>query len=159
VSFKVGGATGAAKPVMCAEVNPLEELGVKACGTGAGFLYDDGSRETAHFRAKGRVTTFDVDTPLDESVSVKPWVSVGFAEMQLADDAPGFDFLGTGPFGVETAGPEVGAHVRALVPVALGVELVVETGVGLAWMPYAPRLVEPQTALQPSASLTIGAGF
>jgi hypothetical protein len=153
-AFKVGPATAAAHPQMCAEVTPLEMVGVEACGTGAGFLYNDGSREIAHFRLKGRLAAFDV-----ERVRFEPWVAGGFAELQIADDAPGFDFFGTGPFGVETSGPEAGASVRALVPVALGVELVAEAGVGIAWFPYAPQLREPQAAIQPQASMSVGFGF
>lgn len=157
-AFKVGAATSAVHPQMCAEVTPLEIVGVEACGTGAGFLYDDGSREVAHFRLKGRLAAVDLDVGGD-TLRVEPWVLGGFAELQLADDAPGFDFLGTGPLGVETAGPAAGASVRALYPVALGVELVAEAGVSLAWFPYAPLLVEAQAAMQPQASLSLGVGF
>lgn len=136
-TFRVGPATSAVHPQMCAEVTPLAEVGLEACGTGAGFLYDDGAREIAHFRMKGRLGAVDVH-PAGETLRVEPWVAGGFAEMQIADDAPGFDFAGTGPFGVETAGPEAGASVRVLYPVALGVELVGEEP-GLVPLCAAPR--------------------
>ena len=77
----------------------------------------------------------------------------------FAPDTPGFYFLDTGPSHVETSGPVVTASGRALVPVAMGVEIMIDFSVGLAYFPYAPQLSTPQPALEPLSSLTVGAGF
>jgi hypothetical protein len=77
----------------------------------------------------------------------------------VGEDASGFHFNGTGPTGVETAGPEVGASLRALLPVYSGVELVGELGLNMAYFRHAPELLRPQAEWQPGASLSVGLGF
>jgi len=153
-NLRIGPSTSLLHPQICAEVAPLDLVSIEACGTGSGFLHNDPAAEIAHFRGKVRLGAAHID-----NVQVEPWLAAGFAELQVGEDGPGFDFFGTGQTGVETAGPDVGASVRALLPIGLGVELLGELGVGLAYFAFAPALLDPQAAFQPSASATFGVGF
>lgn len=153
-NLRIGASTSSRRPTLCLELAPLELLSVEACGNGSGFLHHDDAPEIAHFRALFKLTSWK--TPLGW---LQPRLGAGFAELQVGPDGGGFYFQGTGPMGLDTAGPELGASLRALVPVSLGLELVGELGVSAAYFRYAPQLVRPQDALQPHASLTFGIGF
>lgn len=153
-NFRVGGSTSARRPTLCLELSPLEMLSVEGCGTGSGFLHHDPDPEIAHFRAHFRLTSWKTSVGW-----LQPRLSAGFAELQVGEDGGGFHFNGIGPSGVETAGPEVGASLRALLPVASGFELVGELGLNMAYFRYAPQLLRPQSAWQPGASLSLGVGF
>jgi hypothetical protein len=139
---------------VCLELSPIDWLGVEGCGTGSGFLHHDPEPALTHFRANLKLTHWKTGR-----FWLQPRVSAGFAELQVGEDSTGFHFTGTGPTGAETAGPELGASLRALMPVASGVELVGELGVSAAWLKHAPQLVRPQPSWQPGASLTLGIGF
>jgi hypothetical protein len=153
-NLRIGASTSSRRPTLCLELSPVDLLGVEACGNGSGFLHHEAEPELAHFRAHFKLTSWK--TPLGW---LQPRLSAGFAELQVGEDGSGFDFTGTGPTGVETAGPEVGASLRALFPVGLGVELVGELGLSAAYFRYAPELLRPQATLQPNASFTLGVGF
>ncbi len=154
VNLGMGGSTGTRGLVICAEVAPLSILSVSACGSGAGFLNDQTSPEIAHFRANVTLMSWKV-----QPVWLQPRLQVGFAELQVGEDAAGFDFLGTGGTGMSTAGLEAGASLRGLMPIYRGLELVGELSVGLAYFSHAPELIRPQSAWQPSATMTVGVGF
>ncbi len=154
VNLTMGASTGTVGPVICGEVAPLAVLAVAACGNGSGVLYDQGMAEIAHFRA-----TF---TPISwhlRELWFQPRLSLGIAEMQVGVDAPGFDFGGTGPTGMATAGPEAGAALRGLWPIYKGLEVVSELSLGLAYFSSARELVRPQSTWQPSATVSLGVGF
>src|SRR5688500_14103720 len=155
-SFRVGAdATVIERPQMCLDVTPLDGIGFEACGNGGGFLYSAvNGRDFAHFRGRARLASTQV-----EGVWLEPWVAVGFAELEVGADTPGFDFGGTSPGNVSTAGPDVGASVRALLPLWAGFELVAEAAIGLAYFAHASELVVPQDELQPQASVNVGIGF
>lgn len=139
---------------LCLEGSPLAFFALEACGTGSGFLHEDESPETAHFRTKltPRVWKY-------REGFLAPHLDLGFAELQIAEDTPGFDFRGTGPDGVETAGPEAGLGVRLLYPLSRYVEIVGDMSVGYAWLPHAPELVDPHPEHVVSASFSFGVGF
>jgi hypothetical protein len=153
-NFRLGASTSARRPTLCLELSPLEMLSIEGCGTGSGFLHHDPEPEIAHFRAHLRLASWKTAAGW-----FQPRLSAGFAELQVAEDGGGFHFGGTGPTGVETAGPEVGASLRALLPVSPHFELVGELGLNMAYFRYAPQLVRPQSAWQPGASLSFGVGF
>jgi hypothetical protein len=153
-NLRIGASTSSRHPTLCLELSPLELLSVEACGNGSGFLHRDPEPEIAHFRTHLKLTSWKTRLGW-----LQPRLSAGFAELQVGQDGGGFHFTGTGPTGVDTAGPEVGASLRALLPVSLGVELVGELGVSAAYFRYAPQLLRPQDALQPNVSLTFGVGF
>lgn len=153
-NLRVGASTSSPRPTLCLELSPLAFLSVEACGNGSGFLHHEAVPELAHFRAHFMLTSWK--TPLGW---LQPRLSAGFAELQVGEDGSGFYFEDTGPSGVETAGPEVGASLRALWPVSAGFELVGELGLAAAYFHHAPRLLQPQNAFQPTASFTLGVGF
>jgi hypothetical protein len=129
-NMRIGPSSSSSRPQLCLEVSPIDLIGLEACGTGSGFLHKDPAPEIAHFRTKVKLATWKTEIGW-----VQPRIGLGFAELQIGEDASGFDFGGTGPTGVETAGPELGAFS------------------------HAPRLLNPQPALQPSVSFTLGFGF
>ncbi len=153
-NLRIGASTSARRPSICLELSPLERVGVEACGTGSGFLHHDPEPEIAHFRANFTLTSWKT-----QHAWLQPRLSAGFAELQVGEDGTGFHFSGVGATGIDTAGPEVGASLRALLPVSSNFELVGEVGLSAAYFRYAPELNLPQSSLQPSATLTLGFGF
>ncbi|GEL69657.1 hypothetical protein MVI01_14410 [Myxococcus virescens] len=156
-NLRVGGSTanGNGRPDLCLELSPVAFLSVESCGTGSGFLHGDPEPEVAHFRAKLRLASFDVE----RWGTFQPFLAGGFAEAQVGRDDPGFQFKGTDRRRVATAGPEGGLGLRFLRPLAAGFELVGDFNFSLAWMPHAPELVQPGNTWLPSASLSFGVGF
>lgn len=156
VSFRVGAAPGAvgALPYMCLEVAVGGGLSLEGCGTGAGFLGPAAGLDVAHFR--GKIEIGGVHTALGWLV---PVLHAGFAELEIGEDEPGFDFGGAGALGTETAGPEAGAALKLVRPLDGGAELIIELNVNLMWFPGAGELLVPQPALQPEATLTVGVGW
>jgi hypothetical protein len=154
VNLRVGGSSGSQGFVLCAEVAPLSMLSVEACGNGSGVLHNEFTPEIAHFRANLRITSLKMDMGW-----LEPRVSAGFAEMQVGADSAGFSFAGVGPTGSDTAGPELGASLRALFPVYGGVEIVGDFSVSAAYFHYADELARPQSSVQPSVALSLGVGF
>lgn len=154
-NLRAGTSTGNqnGRAELCLELAPLDFLSVEGCGTGSGFLHRDPDPEVAHFRLKLRLASFPTSWG---------WLQLhaagGFAELQIDEDEAGFDFGGTGARGVETAGPEAGASIRALVP-AGRFELILELTASAAWLVHAPELVRPERAFQPSVGFSVGAGF
>lgn len=153
-NFRVGAATTSAHAELCLEVSPLELLSVEACGSGATVLHRDPFAEISHFRTKVKLMSWE--TPVG---FLQPRLGLGFAELQVDTDDLGFDFVGTGARGVETAGPEVGLFLRCLTPVIGGFELVAELSFSTAFFAHAPRLVKPHGVVQPTLSLSLGFGF
>jgi len=153
-NLSLGGSTGSQGLVICAEVAPLAILAISACGNGSGVLSDEAKPELVHFGAHLTLASWNVN-----SVWLQPRVQAGFAEMQVGEDTAGFDFVGTSATGMATAGPEAGASLRGLLPIYKGVELIGELSLGLAYFAHAPELLRPQSAWQPSATMTLGVGF
>lgn len=149
-----GSSTENGHPYLCLEVSPLAFLAFEGCGTGSGFLHDDQAPETAHFRSKLRMGSYQF-----RGGFLQPHLALGFAELQVAEDSPGFDFAGTGPDGVETAGPEAGLGMRWVYPLSRTVEFVGDAALSYAWMPHAPELTDPHSAHIVTASFTLGVGF
>jgi hypothetical protein len=139
---------------LCLEGSPLWFVSIEGCGTGSGFLHEDDAPETAHFRTKLSPGIWKWNEGF-----LQPHVDLGFAELQVGEDTSGFDFAGTGPDGVETAGPEAGLGIRLLYPLSRMVEIVGDASVSYAWMPHAPDLVDPHSEHQLTASFTLGVGF
>jgi hypothetical protein len=156
VNLRFGGTAGGAAgtPAVCLETTPLEMIGVEACGNGSGFLHHENTPEIAQFKAKVRGPAYKRD-----DLWIEPWLGAGFAELQIADDAPGFYFTSTGPRGVETAGPLVMLDVRALMPLGGGFELVGDVAAGGAFFVEAPRLAVPQSPWQLLVTASLGVGF
>lgn len=156
VNMRGGATTGSSnrRPELCLEVSPIALLSVEACGTGSGFLHTDPEPEIAHFRAKATFFSKRLSFGVIDARG-----GLGFAELQIGEDGPGFDFGGTGPNRTETAGPEAGVFLRAMLPVAVGIELVAELSLGAAYFAHAPNLIQPMRPLQALAALNVGIGF
>ena len=156
VNMRVGSTSSNRNsyPELCLEVAPLSFLSIESCGTGAGIFHTDPAPSSAHFRTKFKAFQWNFE---DWDLSL--FGGLGFAEFQIGEDAPGFIFNGVGKDGVETAGAEISAHLRTLIPVYEGFDLLTEFNVSGAYVPYAPDLVTPLSSFQPAFSLTIGAGF
>jgi hypothetical protein len=152
VNLRAGASTTADRAEICFEAAPVKWLAVEGCGTGSGFLHQDPDPEMAHFRVKARLASWQAG-----AAWIEPRVGVGFAELQLDEDAAGFQFFGTD--GVSTAGAEGTAAVRALFPAGRGWEFVAELTLSMAYLPYAPDLVRPHSAWQPAAGFTVGVGY
>jgi hypothetical protein len=156
VNFRVGGGanTFGERTEMCLEIAPLRGLSIEGCGNGSGFLHGENAPEIAHFRAKATI--------LSERTSwgwLEPQLGAGFAELQIGEDAGGFQFLGTDETRQSTSGLEGTVALRALIPLSRQFEVIAVIGVSLAYLPYAPQLVTPLDAWQPSMSLSAGVGF
>lgn len=156
VNFRVGATSAAGRMQMCLEGSPHELLGLEACGTGATWLQNDSAPEPQlmHLRANVRVLSMALFGGY-----LQARVGAGVTELQVGDDAGGLDFTGTGPFGTETAGPEVGGSLRMLAPIWGGLELIGQIDATLSYLKYAPKLVSPQPAVFPSLTATVGFGF
>jgi hypothetical protein len=154
VNLGIGVSSATHGVLICAEVAPLSMLSISACGNGSSFLYEQATPETVHFDVHVALTSWKLS-----DVWLEPRLHAGIAELQIGEDAPGLDFSGTSSTGMATAGPEAGASVRGLLPVYKGMEIVGELSLALSYFHYAPELVRPQSAWQPSVTFTVGAGF
>jgi hypothetical protein len=145
-SFRLGfsSADQSQHPQLCLDLSPLPWLSVSGCGTGNGFLFRDDSPDLAHFQGKLRLASLET-----KAGWLEPHLAIGFAELQIGEDEAGFSFGGADGLRSATAGPEVGASLRALFPTGSRFELVGELSLGLAWLP----------PLQPSLSASFGVGF
>jgi hypothetical protein len=154
INFRGGAASSSRRPEICVEGGPGSWITLEACGTGSGFLHHDPTPEIGHFRTnipiyQHRISSFDF----------RPRVGLGFAEIQIGEDDPGFRFGDVGPRRIETAGPEISGSLETFYPVAAGVEFVGTLNLGLIWAPHASDLATPLPAWLPTVSFTVGIGF
>jgi hypothetical protein len=156
VNLRVGGASSdtTGVPTICMEVRAVSRLSVEGCGTGSGFLHSQSGGEMAHFRAKWQVLG-----RMAGGGELRLHGGVGFAELQLDADRPGFDFGSPRGSRIETAGPEGSLSLSWLRPMGAGWELIANTTGGLAWFPHAGELAAPQERAQPFVSFELGVGW
>jgi hypothetical protein len=154
--MRVGASSGnhTARPEVCAEMAPLRRFSVQACGTGAGIWHQDPAPQLAHFRVDWHILTRRFAGGV-----VEPLIGVGFAELQVGRDDPGFKFTGAGERAVETAGPEAATALRWIRRLDANFELVFDLHLGAAWLAHAPELVVPQSKLQVFTGVGAGVGF
>lgn len=156
VNLRVGGATTdtTGRPTICLEVRAVAALSIETCGTGSGILHEEAGGEMAHFRAKwlmlGRVLG---------GGQLRVQGGLGFAELQLDADEPGFVFGPPRGAKIEAAGPEGALSLSWLRPMAAGWELIASTTGGLAWIPHADELIDPQSRAAPFVSFELGIGW
>ena len=130
INFRGGisSVNEAQRPTMCLEVLPWGPLSLEACGTGAGILHSAAGAEMAHFRTKWTALTWKLDS---SNLKVQP--GIGFAELQLTADKPGFRFGSQGGDSIETAGPEGSVSFQWHSDLFSGLELVGDLNMGLGW--------------------------
>ncbi len=157
INLRIGGASTdtIGRPTICLEVRAIAGLSLEGCGAGGGFLHHQEGAEVAHFRAK-----WLIHRRVFRGGQLRLHGGVGFAELQLADDAPGFRFGSPDGAKIETAGPEAALSIAWLRPLGdSGWELIMNMSGGMAWMPHADELVDPHSERQPFAAFEIGAGW
>lgn len=141
------------RPTICLEVVAVLTVSVEACGTGSGILHNQVGRQIAHFR---------LNVPLVRRAIWGGWgnlrAGAGFAELEVGEDRPGFDFGDPDQPG-STAGPDAAVSIQWMRTIGKGVELVGTGTLGLAWFSGADRLVLPQDRFQPYASIELGVGW
>ena len=157
VNLRLGNATSdsTGRPTICVDVRIWAGLGVESCGTGQGIIHDQAGTELAHFRA-----TWSVYERATSSGTGRLRGGIGWAELQVGVDHPGFHF--GEPDQVErgsVAGPEAALQGQWLVPLGKGVEAVASVTAGLAMFANADKLVTPQSNVQPFASFELGLGW
>jgi hypothetical protein len=157
VNLRLGNATSdsTGRPTICLDVRIWRGLGVESCGTGQGIIHDQAGSELAHFRA-----TWSVYERATSAGTGRIRGGVGWAELQVGVDHPGFHF--GEPDQVDrgsVAGPEAAVQGQWLVPLGKGIEAVASVTAGLAMFANADKLVTPQSNVQPFASLELGLGW
>lgn len=138
---------------VCMEVSPLSWLDAETCGTGSGLWRNGDTREMAHFRVELQPRRF-----VAMGVAFDPQIGVGFAELQVGKDPPGFRFTGSAG-AYDTSGPEATLSLQAKVPMRYNFELVGELVTGMAYFKDGPVLARPANAAQPFAGISLGFGF
>jgi len=154
VNLRIGASSSVSRAFLCGEVGGFYGISLEGCGTGSGFLHDDPDPEIAHFRVKW--------APISRRVGeawISPAVGLGFAELQLGKDAPGFQFGGTDESRTSTAGLEASASLRLSLPAGQGIELIGDLALSVARFPHAPELVTPRDVWQPGVAITVGIGW
>ena len=141
------------RPTICLEVVALWGASVEGCGTGSGILHDEAGRQIAHFRLNVPLLTRPIG---GGQLALRG--GAGFAELEVGDDRPGFDF-GEADNVAAVAGPDGAVSVQWLRPVGAGVELVANATTGVAWFSGADQLVVPQRHVQPYVAFELGVGW
>jgi len=156
INLRLGGATtdSTGHPTICVDVRIVAGVGVESCGTGEGILYDGGGVEMAHFRG-----TFSFLERATERGTGRLRGGVGWAELQVGVDHPGFRFGSPDGERGSVAGPEAAMQGQWLVPLKGGVEAVISMTVGAAYFASAHELITPRDRLQPFASFEVGLGW
>ena len=157
INLRLGNATSdsTGRPVICVDVRVWRGLGVESCGTGQGVIHDQAGTELVHFRA-----TWSALEKATSSGTGRLHGGIGFAELQVGVDRPGFKFGEPDP--VErgsVAGPEAAIQGQWLVPLGKGIEAVASLTAGVAVFANADKLITPQQNVQPFASIEIGVGW
>ncbi|MBP6631620.1 MAG: hypothetical protein KA297_19435 [Kofleriaceae bacterium] len=156
VNLRAGAASTdtVGRPTLCVEVTVVAALGVETCGTGAGLLHHEDGQEMAHFRAHW--TALARALPSGE---LRLRGGLGFAELQLGDDQPGFQFGGPGGDRLSVAGPEASLSAQWLVPAWRDLDVLANLTAGAAHFSGAAELVAPQRKTQAFVSFELGVGW
>ena len=155
LNFRMGYSSGTTngKPTLCIEGVLNRNISIESCGTGYGFVHHSPGIDLVHFRGKWSVLNRNYGNS-----QILGQLGVGFAEVQVADDALGFHFTGTGS-GVETAGPELSSSAQWILSLGRHTELVTDLNAGVATLKHAPELIVPQPQIFPFFELSVGLGW
>ncbi|MDB4961084.1 MAG: hypothetical protein JWP01_1083 [Myxococcales bacterium] len=156
INLRVGGAStdDTGYPTICMDVRIAAGFGVESCGTGQALLHNEPGNEMAHFRA---TYTF-----LERSLwkgNLHARGGLGFAELQLGIDNPGFKFGSPDQDRGSVAGPEASLSAQWLLPMYKDFDFVVTGTAGLAYFAGAPELATSRSELQSFASIEAGIGW
>ena len=142
------------RPSICVDVRVFWRFGVETCGTGQGIIHEDPGQEMMHVRANYTIA----DRSLWKG-TLNARGGVGFAELQIGPDDPGFAFGHAATNGNSTAGPEAAFSAQWLLPLYKKIDFVMTATAGLAYFTGAPELSITKTELQGFASLEAGIGW
>lgn len=142
------------KPTICVDVRLVSNLGLETCGTGGGVLHDAEGTDMAHFRA----TYGFLHRPVGK-MTAQLRGGLGFAELQVGLDRPGFAFGGPDRDRGAVAGPEASVSGQLLAPVVSGIDFVLTGTAGVAVFRRADELVVPKGNVQPFISIEAGFGW
>ncbi len=137
---------------ICLEVAVWRKLTVEGCGNGSGFLHQGDGGELAHFRAKWGLWEDQV-----AKGTLVAQAGVGFAELQVGRDDPGFEF--GDPTGASAAGAEGAFTMQYYAPVGSGFEFIASSAIGMAYIRGADKLPTAPSKNQPFASFELGIGW
>lgn len=143
------------RPTICVDVRLAFEVGLETCGTGAGLFGEIDGTDMAHFRASYAF----LRRRLDETTTLRVRGALGFAELQVGVDRPGFTFDGPDDARGAVSGPEGSISAQLLAPIDDGFDFVLTGTAGLAWFQRANELVVPKSELQPFVSIEAGIGW
>lgn len=152
----VGSNSSASHPIMCLELAAPAVFALEACGSGRGFLYNQPGRELSHFHSKWKIKHFRV-----ERQWLIPELALGFAELEVGHDRPGFRFSRNNLNAQKTsaAGPELATSLKWLQVLPKNFEVLGTLAGGLAWIPAAPVLISTPSMWQPFVGLSLGFGW
>lgn len=156
INLRLGSATSdsTSRPTICLDVRIWAGLGVESCGTGQGVIHDQPGTQIAHFRA-----TWSIIERATASGTGRIRGGLGFAELQVGTDRPGFRFGEPDADRGSVAGPEAAVQGQWLVPLAKGFEMIASATIGVAMFANADKLITPQDNVQPFASFEVGLGW
>ncbi len=156
LNFRVGFASSDlnGKPTLCLDVNVVFGFGIETCGTGAQVIHNDPGQEMSHYRINYTV--------LERSLwkgTLHARGGLGFSELQVGKDNPGFLFGGTDADRGSVSGPEAAVSAQWLLPMYKGLDFVVTGTAGLAYFAHADQLATTKSDLQSFASIEAGIGW
>ncbi len=156
LNFRVGFASSDTngRPTVCLDVNVALGFGVEACGTGQQLIHNDPGQEMSHYRINYTV----VQRSLWKG-TLHARGGVGFSEMQVGRDNPGFIFGSPDADRGSTSGPEAAVSAQWLAPLYRGFDFVVTGTAGLAYFAHADELATTKSDLQSFASIEAGIGW
>jgi hypothetical protein len=156
INFRVGAATTDTNghPTICLDVRVVRGFGIESCGTGQALLHDDPGYEMAHFRG----TYSLLEGPVWKGTGHVRG-GLGFAEMQVGIDHPGFQFGSPDKDRGSVSGPEASLSGQLLLPLYKGVDFVMTGTAGLALFQHADELVQTKSNLQSFVSVEAGIGW
>jgi hypothetical protein len=156
VNVRVGKSSAdlGGRPSICVDVRVWWKLSVETCGTGQSIIHNDPGQEIMHLRANYSIAQRSL-----WKGTLHARGGLGFAELQIGADDPGFVFGRPSSNGNSTAGPEAAFSAQWLLPLYKKIDFVMTATAGLAYFAGAPELSTSKTELQGFASLEAGIGW
>jgi hypothetical protein len=142
------------RPSICVDVRVWWKFSVETCGTGQAIIHDDPGQEMMHVRANYMIAGRSL-----WKGTLNARGGLGFAELQVGPDDPGFSFGHAAKNGNSTAGPEAAFSAQWLLPLYKKIDFVMTATAGLAYFAGAPELSATKTEVQGFASLEAGIGW
>ena len=156
LNLRVGASSSElnGRPTICMDVKIAWGFDVESCGTGQAIIHNDPGQEMAHFRVNYALLSRGVGRG-----TLLGRAGIGFAEMQVGKDNPGFVFGRPDADRGSLAGPETSISAQWLVPMYKSLDFVVTGTAGVAYFANAKQLVIGQNEVQGFVSIDAGIGW